>query len=127
MRLTLADAPAQGQAEAPGRVVTPCAAPGADPDWWFPVSGDRLSALRAQRLCALCPVRASCLTGAADRKEAAGIWGGVNFGLMSWPRACLRCGAEVSARMTYCAGCASVVRLARMRAYDRRRRQERAS
>lgn len=34
---------------------------------------------RAKELCALCPVRATCLTGALQRGEPCGVWGGELF------------------------------------------------
>jgi WhiB family redox-sensing transcriptional regulator len=30
----------------------------------------------SKRLCATCPVTAECLSGALDRKEQSGVWGG---------------------------------------------------
>lgn len=34
---------------------------------------------RAKAVCAECPVRAECLAGAIERREAAGVWGGQLF------------------------------------------------
>jgi WhiB family redox-sensing transcriptional regulator len=38
-----------------------CAAPGIDPELFFPEPGRRNGAAEAKRICARCPVRAPCL------------------------------------------------------------------
>ncbi|MFF1552989.1 WhiB family transcriptional regulator [Rhodococcus erythropolis] len=45
-----------------------------DPEMWF--ATDRLGLLQAISLCRTCPQLAPCLTGALERKEATGVWGG---------------------------------------------------
>jgi WhiB family transcriptional regulator, redox-sensing transcriptional regulator len=41
---------------------------------WFSISPADLEV--AKRLCAECPLRASCLAGAIERAEPWGVWGG---------------------------------------------------
>jgi WhiB family redox-sensing transcriptional regulator len=48
-----------------------------DPDLWFADAPADLE--RAKALCAGCPARLRCLTGAVDRREPAGVWGGQIF------------------------------------------------
>jgi len=48
-----------------------------DPDLWFADSPAELE--RAKSLCGRCPVRAGCLSGALDRAEPWGVWGGEIF------------------------------------------------
>jgi WhiB family redox-sensing transcriptional regulator len=48
-----------------------------DPDLWFAEAPADLELAKA--LCARCPARLACLTGAVDRQEAAGVWGGEIF------------------------------------------------
>jgi WhiB family redox-sensing transcriptional regulator len=45
-----------------------------DPDLWFAESPGDVE--RAKALCATCPARAECLTGALRRSEPCGVWGG---------------------------------------------------
>lgn len=45
-----------------------------DPDLWFAEKPDDLE--RAKVLCADCPAKALCLTGALERSEPWGVWGG---------------------------------------------------
>jgi WhiB family transcriptional regulator, redox-sensing transcriptional regulator len=46
----------------------------AEEDLWF---SDRPADLeRAKALCAACPIRQACLTGALERREYCGVWGG---------------------------------------------------
>ena len=45
-----------------------------DPDLFFAESPRDVA--RAKELCAGCPVRAACLTGALQRGEPWGVWGG---------------------------------------------------
>ncbi len=48
-----------------------------DPDLWF---AERPADLEtAKSFCADCPVRNACLTGALDRREPWGVWGGEIF------------------------------------------------
>lgn len=67
------------------------------PDMWFP-DHPHLNSRRAwaeygqqmreaQAVCAECPVRVQCLKDAKDRDEKHGIWGGVDFSLISLQRA----------------------------------------
>jgi WhiB family redox-sensing transcriptional regulator len=46
----------------------------ADPDLWFAESPADVE--RAKALCAPCPLREACLTGALERREPWGVWGG---------------------------------------------------
>ena len=45
-----------------------------DPDLWFADSPHELE--RAKALCRDCPVQLACLTGAIERAEPTGVWGG---------------------------------------------------
>lgn len=45
-----------------------------DPDLFFAEAPADLEV--AKEVCATCPVRESCLTGALDRREPYGVWGG---------------------------------------------------
>ncbi len=45
-----------------------------DPELWFAESPARLE--QAKRLCRGCPVRRECLSGALERGEQWGVWGG---------------------------------------------------
>ncbi|WP_425550078.1 WhiB family transcriptional regulator [Actinomycetospora chlora] len=46
----------------------------AEEDLWF---SDRPADLeRAKALCTDCPIRRACLTGALERREYCGVWGG---------------------------------------------------
>lgn len=45
-----------------------------DPDLWFSESPSELE--RAKALCADCPIKTQCLTGALERREPWGVWGG---------------------------------------------------
>ncbi len=47
---------------------------GADPELWFAESPS--DAETAKVLCAPCPLRELCLSGALDRREPWGVWGG---------------------------------------------------
>lgn len=47
---------------------------GIDPEIFFPVSED--DAEPAKEICAVCPVRESCLEHALANREREGIWGG---------------------------------------------------
>ncbi len=48
-----------------------------NPDLWFAESPADLE--RAKQLCAPCPIREACLTGALERGEPWGVWGGEIF------------------------------------------------
>jgi len=50
---------------------------GADPDLFFAESPADVE--RAKALCADCPIRLDCLTGALERREPWGVWGGEYF------------------------------------------------
>lgn len=45
-----------------------------DPDIFFAESGENY--IRAERICATCPVRLECLRHALEHNEQWGIWGG---------------------------------------------------
>jgi len=45
-----------------------------DPDLWFADAPRDLE--RAKALCRDCPAQLACLTGAIERREPAGVWGG---------------------------------------------------
>ena len=45
-----------------------------DPDLWFADAPDDLE--RAKVLCQDCPAQPACLTGAIERREPTGVWGG---------------------------------------------------
>ncbi len=53
----------------------PCRAQSAD--IWF--ADDVASTAKAQALCQTCPLQAECLTGALERQEPCGVWGGELF------------------------------------------------
>lgn len=57
--------------------VTDAACAQADPDAFFPKSGDLETVRAAKRICASCPVAAQCLDYAIRTHPTAGIWGGV--------------------------------------------------
>lgn len=48
-----------------------------DPELWFAETPRDLE--RAKALCADCPVRRECLSGAIQRREPWGVWGGEIF------------------------------------------------
>lgn len=48
-----------------------------NPELWFAESPADVE--RAKALCVDCPVRSLCLTGALDRREPWGVWGGELF------------------------------------------------
>jgi WhiB family redox-sensing transcriptional regulator len=48
-----------------------------DADLWFAETPDELE--RAKSFCATCPARLACLSGAVDRREPWGVWGGEIF------------------------------------------------
>lgn len=49
---------------------------GVDPEIFYPVSEDD-EATDAKAVCALCPVRESCLEHALTMREKHGVWGGL--------------------------------------------------
>jgi WhiB family redox-sensing transcriptional regulator len=48
-----------------------------DPDLWFAETPVELE--QAKALCLDCPARLACLTGALERREPWGVWGGEIF------------------------------------------------
>jgi|SRR5450631_1996894 WhiB family transcriptional regulator, redox-sensing transcriptional regulator len=48
-----------------------------DADLWFAETPGELE--RAKSFCASCPARPACLSGAVDRREPWGVWGGEIF------------------------------------------------
>lgn len=48
-----------------------------DPELWFAENPADLEV--AKSLCASCPIRAACLSGALQRREPWGVWGGEIF------------------------------------------------
>lgn len=103
-----------------------CRAPDVDPDWWFPVSGDSVTAARAKRVCADCPLRLPCLAVALARNEQFGVWGGLTeTERRPLPRQhpCRRCGAPTSLSRVYCGDdCRGAARAEVTRRSDLRRR-----
>lgn len=81
-------------AEASGRdwrVAAACAAPGIDPEVFFPIDSGpagELAVARAKALCASCPVRAECLADVMAVEDPAERWG-VTGGLSPVERAAL--------------------------------------
>lgn len=59
-------------ASAPGQVVVPCRVH--DSELWFAESPADVES--AKSLCGTCPVRQACLSGAVERCEPWGVWGG---------------------------------------------------
>ncbi|MBA3252231.1 MAG: WhiB family transcriptional regulator [Geodermatophilaceae bacterium] len=59
----------------PTRADLPCRVE--DPELWFAESPADLET--AKGLCADCPVRLACLSGALQRREPWGVWGGEIF------------------------------------------------
>jgi WhiB family redox-sensing transcriptional regulator len=61
------------QREEPWRdLVIPCRE--GDSELWFAEAPERIA--EAKAMCRGCPVRAGCLTGALERREPWGVWGG---------------------------------------------------
>ena len=71
---------------APDQGLSGAACTTADPDLFFPEPGDTFSERRAKAICASCPVRTACLTGAIDRSEPVGIFGGLTEEERGMPR-----------------------------------------
>jgi WhiB family transcriptional regulator, redox-sensing transcriptional regulator len=67
-----------------------CAAPGIDPELFFPAKGG--SARPAKRICARCPVKAPCLAEALTLPPAqdAGVRGGLTPQERRWQRESVR-------------------------------------
>jgi WhiB family redox-sensing transcriptional regulator len=61
--------------DAPVAAETPCRVN--DPELWFAESPADVEFAKA--LCQACPVRQACLTGALERREPWGVWGGQLF------------------------------------------------
>jgi hypothetical protein len=101
-----------------------CRAPDVDPDWWFP--GDSVTAARAKRVCAACPLRLPCLAVALARNEQFGVWGGLTETErrpLPRPHPCRRCGTPTSLSRVYCGDdCRGAARAEVTRRSDRRRR-----
>jgi WhiB family redox-sensing transcriptional regulator len=52
-----------------------------DPELFFPIGNTGLALLQieeAKAVCRRCPLIESCLKGALDRGESAGVWGGTS-------------------------------------------------
>lgn len=90
-----------------------CAAPGTDPSLWFPRHNDRVTAAKAQAICARCPVRQQCLDFAVDTPPDGGVWAGLTQRQLLKIRAqrgrqvpCQRCGTPFTPQSpqnrTYC-------------------------
>lgn len=62
-------------AQSADQTVIPCHTQ--DPELWFAQDPTVIESAKAQ--CAACPVRAACLTGALEREEPWGVWGGQLF------------------------------------------------
>jgi len=69
LALTLLDVAVEPGADLPCRKF--------DPDLWFSEAPAELEL--AKSLCGGCPVRLECLTGAVERAEPWGVWGGEIF------------------------------------------------
>lgn len=53
-----------------------------DPDLWFADGDDamaRADRRTAKEICGRCTARHECLTGALERDERAGVWGGLTY------------------------------------------------
>jgi WhiB family redox-sensing transcriptional regulator len=57
------------------KVQTPCRV--FDPELWF--ADDPEQVAQAQSLCGQCPLQVACLSGALERREPWGVWGGELF------------------------------------------------
>src|SRR5689334_23135678 len=80
--MTLAFAPLDSELTLTGNVLTvgldtelPCRQ--YDPDLWFADTPAELEVAKA--LCGSCPLKVECLTGAIERAEPWGVWGGEIF------------------------------------------------
>jgi WhiB family redox-sensing transcriptional regulator len=68
-----------------GVLLLPCRVE--DPDLWFAACPGQVE--RAKALCTGCPVQEGCLTGALERRETWGVWGGQlldHGGVVPWKR-----------------------------------------
>lgn len=54
-----------------------CLSPDVNPRWWHSDRAQHIT--QARQVCAGCPVRLPCATGALERAEADGIWGGLDL------------------------------------------------
>lgn len=50
---------------------------GRDPELFYAAEDDDYQRHVVKRICVTCPVRTACLTGALQRNEPAGVWGGL--------------------------------------------------
>ena len=50
---------------------------GLDPEIFYPPEDDEVAAEPAKAICAVCPVRETCLEYALTRREKIGVWGGM--------------------------------------------------
>lgn len=81
--------------------------------WWSETPGD---VAQAKAACIGCPIRSACLTGALDRHEPAGVWGGellkrgviVQRARPKPPRACDWCHGPIPPELRADAECCSV-------------------
>jgi WhiB family transcriptional regulator, redox-sensing transcriptional regulator len=53
-----------------------------EPDQFFPHDGDGVR--KAQRICAICPVKLACLAYALDNRLNDGVWGGTSEQERRW-------------------------------------------
>lgn len=64
------------------RLQADCRRSSRNPDWWFPTGiktrADREQAADAKAICRECPVAMQCAQWALDRREADGIYGGLD-------------------------------------------------
>jgi hypothetical protein len=111
--------------------ITPCEAPGIDPDIWFPEPTNKRAIAQAVELCAACPVRAACLEYALDNNIGFGVWGGLTANRRSkLPRRhpCRYCQEPCPTRRAYCGdACHTAARLSIRKRYERGRKIGRAA
>ena len=74
MLAVAADPSAPVPASSPSAVTAPLPCWTSDPDLWFAESPADVE--QAKALCVPCPLREACLTGALERREPWGVWGG---------------------------------------------------
>jgi WhiB family redox-sensing transcriptional regulator len=51
---------------------------GIDSDVFFPASDDESASAKAKEICAVCPVRETCLSYSLSTNQRAGGWGGLD-------------------------------------------------